>query len=234
MKKEPKYPIGSHCEVLHEEKWYPAIVTNVKQPIYIVTFYGFGTLDERDASTMRRIASDPSKKPVDSSLITVDMECQAKYYVDEKFYPCKVQQITSNGYKIKFTEYGNVEEVPLEYMYYPDLIPKAVKGKEKKPATYQPLKIPENLTILATDTQEEKDRQRKRIRAIKSINRHKGIDQERDQKQAGWKAFQSKKKLKKKTSIFTSPDTIDGRVGVVGSGQGMTDYENTRKKYKLK
>ena len=33
-------------------------------------------------------------------------------------------------------------------------------------------------------------------------------------------------------SIFASPDTVDGRVGVVGSGQTMTDFQQ-RKKYKL-
>ena len=36
----------------------------------------------------------------------------------------------------------------------------------------------------------------------------------------------------RKTSIFASPDTIDGKVGVTGSGAGMTDFRE-RKKYKL-
>ena len=36
----------------------------------------------------------------------------------------------------------------------------------------------------------------------------------------------------RKTSIFKSPDSIEGRVGVTNSGAGMTDFK-LRKKYKL-
>lgn len=32
-------------------------------------------------------------------------------------------------------------------------------------------------------------------------------------------------------SIFKSPDTITGRVGVVGSGKGLTSYEAKKVKY---
>jgi len=34
--------------------------------------------------------------------------------------------------------------------------------------------------------------------------------------------------LAKKQSMFRSPDTVDGKVGVVGSGKGMTTFKNTR------
>jgi hypothetical protein len=36
----------------------------------------------------------------------------------------------------------------------------------------------------------------------------------------------------KKQSLFSSPAAVDGKVGVTGSGQGMTDYEH-RKRYKF-
>lgn len=107
----------------------------------------------------------------------------------------------------------------------------------------KPIQIPENLQILPTDTEAEKERKRKRIRAIKSLNRHKNIDNERNVKQHDWKAFQHKavkKKVKgasgvlskRGTSMFASPDSVNGRVGVVGSGQGMTEYNDARKKVK--
>ena len=38
--------------------------------------------------------------------------------------------------------------------------------------------------------------------------------------------------MKRGPSMFASPDTVEGKVGVVGSGKGMTDFE-MRKKYKL-
>lgn len=39
--------------------------------------------------------------------------------------------------------------------------------------------------------------------------------------------------IKKNTeSIFKSPDTIEGKVGVIGSGKGMTNY-NTKTKFSV-
>ncbi|EGZ12473.1 hypothetical protein PHYSODRAFT_352241 [Phytophthora sojae] len=106
----------------------------------------------------------------------------------------------------------------------------------------KPIKIPENLQILPTDSEAEKERKRKRVRAIKSLNRHKNIDNERNIKQHDWKAFQHKAKKKglkkgvsgvlskRGSSMFASPDTVQGRVGVIGSGQGMTTFQDARNK----
>lgn len=33
-----------------------------------------------------------------------------------RYYDCTIQEVTANGYKIIFPAYGNVEEVPLEYL----------------------------------------------------------------------------------------------------------------------
>lgn len=33
-----------------------------------------------------------------------------------RYYDCTVQEETAYGYKVFFTSYGNVEEVPLEYL----------------------------------------------------------------------------------------------------------------------
>ncbi|KAG7384739.1 hypothetical protein PHYPSEUDO_002268 [Phytophthora pseudosyringae] len=107
---------------------------------------------------------------------------------------------------------------------------------------HKPIKIPENLQILPTDTEAEKERKRKRMRAIKSLNRHKNIDNERNIKQHDWKAFQHKAKKKglkkgvsgvlskRGSSMFASPETVQGRVGVVGSGHGMTTFQDARNK----
>jgi survival-of-motor-neuron-related-splicing factor 30 len=107
---------------------------------------------------------------------------------------------------------------------------------------HKPIKVPENLQILPTDTEDEKERKRKRLRAIKSLNRHKNIDNERNIKQHDWKAFQYKAKKKglkkgvsgvlskRGSSMFASPDTVQGRVGVVGSGHGMTSFQDARTK----
>lgn len=33
-----------------------------------------------------------------------------------RYYDCEIQEVTANGYKVIFPAYGNVEEVPLEYL----------------------------------------------------------------------------------------------------------------------
>ncbi|KAI9910283.1 hypothetical protein PsorP6_011070 [Peronosclerospora sorghi] len=90
---------------------------------------------------------------------------------------------------------------------------------------HKPIKITENLHILPSDTEAEKERKRNR-----NIKQH------------DWKAFQYKAKkkgmkrgvsgvlYKRGSSIFASPDTVQGCVGVVGIGQGMTEFPDTRKK----
>jgi len=102
------------------------------------------------------------------------------------------------------------------------------------------LEIPENLNILDTDTEAERQKKRKLMKKIRYQNRLRAQEQERQQKQSSWQAFQRKDakrkvggvtgKRRKQQSIFATSD--GGRVGVTGSGKGMTSFEQ-RKKYKL-
>ena len=59
-------------------------------------------------------------------------------------------------------------------------------------------------------------------------------------KQNEWKNFQKKGSKQSKghfafnktqQSIFKSPETVEGKVGVVGSGQAMTSYQLQKKKF---
>ncbi|ETI57443.1 hypothetical protein, variant [Phytophthora nicotianae P1569] len=266
---ELKYEPGSVVEALQQGVWYPAHVDSLTSDgSYNVKFLGFGTTAELKEDALRAIEVDEdqaSQLPAKET-ITEGFKCQAKYYADAVVYPCSVTKVTELGFQVLFDGYGNSEEVPYEY-----LRPTALLQSEVGPTTAQtsptnavdgatalagaatapkvapavihkPIKIPENLQILPSDTEAEKERKRKRIRAIKSLNRHKTIDNERNIKQHDWKAFQYKAKKKglkkgvsgvlskRGSSMFASPDTVQGRVGVVGSGQGMTTFQDTRTK----
>lgn len=193
--------------------------------------------------------------------VAVGFQCEAKYYADGQFYACSITEVTEHGFRVLFGGYGNSEEVPYEYLRSlppvttdaaeADAKPRqttssktaAVAAKPFVAAIEKPIKIPENLQILPTDSEAEKERKRKRVRAIKSLNRHKSIDNERNAKQNDWKSFQHKAQKKsvkgatgvlskRSTSMFAVPDGVGGRVGVVGSGQGMTAYQDGRKKAK--
>ncbi|ETO86186.1 hypothetical protein, variant [Phytophthora nicotianae P1976] len=266
---ELKYEPGSVVEALQQGVWYPAHVDSLTSDgSYNVKFLGFGTTAELKEDALRAIEVDEdqaSQLPAKET-ITEGFKCQAKYYADAVVYPCSVTKVTELGFQVLFDGYGNSEEVPYEY-----LRPTALLQSEVGPTTAQtsptnavdgatalagaatapkvapavihkPIKVPENLQILPSDTEAEKERKRKRIRAIKSLNRHKTIDNERNIKQHDWKAFQYKAKKKglkkgvsgvlskRGSSMFASPDTVQGRVGVVGSGQGMTTFQDTRTK----
>ncbi|KUF93340.1 hypothetical protein AM588_10004086 [Phytophthora nicotianae] len=229
---------------------------------------GFGTTAELKEDALRAIEVDEdqaSQLPAKET-ITEGFKCQAKYYADAVVYPCSVTKVTELGFQVLFDGYGNSEEVPYEYLRPTALLQSevgpntaqtsptnavdgatALAGAATAPKVapaviHKPIKIPENLQILPSDTEAEKERKRKRIRAIKSLNRHKTIDNERNIKQHDWKAFQYKAKKKglkkgvsgvlskRGSSMFASPDTVQGRVGVVGSGQGMTTFQDTRTK----
>jgi len=68
------------------------------------------------------------------------------------------------------------------------------------------------------------------------------MEQAGQQKKSSWQVFQNKGKTplvvggflkgKKRKSIFASPDDLNGRVGVTGSGGKMTEYKDlTRHKF---
>jgi len=94
--------------------------------------------------------------------------------------------------------------------------------------------IPKSLKILPTDSEEVRQHKRKRIRIIKAQFRKKKMEEDRTDKKNAWKEFTAKstssKKLKtgfltgrlNKESIFKSPDSVGGKVGVVGSGKALT------------
>ena len=55
---------------------------------------------------------------------------------------------------------------------------------------------------------------------------------------SSWQNFANKTKKKKKkgfmsnmkkASIFKTPDTLDGKVGVIGSGKGVTEFQDRKR-----
>lgn len=178
-----------------------------------------------------------SKNCLTADQVGPGLKCQCRYAVDRKWYDVEVDKLTPHGCIVVYTKFGNKEEVPLEYLRHTPVAALKVDKAEAGAVV-----IPDNLKILPTDTEEEKLKKKKRIKGIKSKNRLENIDKERSAVQNTWKAFTTKaSKLSKKSggiphmkkrSMFASPEEVDGRVGVTGSGQGMTHTED-RKRYKL-
>lgn len=104
--------------------------------------------------------------------------------------------------------------------------------------------LAENLLPLPSDTEEQKLRKKKKIKALKHQNKEKETEMISNNKQASWQTFMKKSSTKRvkgsvsgkvisQGSMFASPDAVDGKVGVTGSGGTLTEFEQ-RKRYKFK
>ncbi|ETV88273.1 hypothetical protein H257_01566 [Aphanomyces astaci] len=238
------FPVGTYVEVLREGRWLPGIVEVITRVpggghTFNIHLLGLNVKQDVDLTSLRSIDTG-SVPPLSEELIDVDGACLAKYYLDGKYYKAVIKSVTPYGVMVLFEGYGNTEEVPTAYLRPLETKAAAAVAAPKQDDTL--IVIPANLAILPTDSEAERDRKRKRIRAIKSLNRHKAIDIERNTKQNDWTKFKAKASKKrvvgvisnpKKSSIFASPATVDGRVGVVGSDLKMTRFDDPRKKFKL-
>jgi survival-of-motor-neuron-related-splicing factor 30 len=87
--------------------------------------------------------------------------------------------------------------------------------------------MPKWLEIQPTDDEKTKLKKKKLIKSHKNKQRFQQMDTVQKNKADAWKNFINKKGTKKKTkkeSMFSVAEGTSAKVGVVGSGKGMTDY----------
>lgn len=175
------------------------------------------------------------------NFFAVGTVCEARFSEDGVWYKATINAILEGGkYDVTYTEYGNKEVVSIT-----DIRPLTDATKKtnilplKRPAVPDAIQqIPKSLQILPTDSDEVRAAKKKKIKAIKSANRLKTMDEEGKSKKNAWQSFQNKPKKnvpmslsgKKKESIFKSPE-VGGKIGVTGSGKPMT-HMMTQKEFK--
>lgn len=105
-----------------------------------------------------------------------------------------------------------------------------------------PRAIPPKLRINPDDPEDVKAEKKRKIHGFKSRQRLEMLEIAQNKKQNAWQQFTTKGSQKKtgfltgrkKESIFKSPDDVKGKVGVVGSGHGMTEFQKREKHLNLK
>jgi len=210
------------------------------------------------AGRIRKIRERKDKPGLDIFSLKLGASVFAKYSGDGEWYKAKVIEIAKEGCVVKYVEYGNKEKVPFEYMYYdksaetepstPYAINSATASAHgiQNPATRS--SVPEHLKILPTDTEAIQKNKKRKLKDLKRRSKNALEEHMSEQRQRGWQNFQAKKKGKrtkghyasiKKKSMFAVPEgqidgkgVMSGRVGVIGSGKGMTKFKDTRVKYK--
>ncbi|PPQ88605.1 hypothetical protein CVT25_010181 [Psilocybe cyanescens] len=147
-------------------------------------------------------------------------DCLAKYSGDGAWYPARITSVggaTENRvYSIVFKGYNSTE---------------LVKANEVKPLppNYANTTAPSaNKRKLSKIEEEEKEKKKKKNE--KKLENKAAKAKEQMAKQATWQKFAKKSEKKgvhlpgvAGTSIFKTPDNPLGRVGVTGSGKGMTE-----------
>eukprot|EP00090_Calanus_glacialis_P041824 TRINITY_DN74366_c0_g1_i1.p1 TRINITY_DN74366_c0_g1~~TRINITY_DN74366_c0_g1_i1.p1 ORF type:complete len:245 (-),score=94.37 TRINITY_DN74366_c0_g1_i1:82-816(-) len=151
----------------------------------------------------------------------VGEHCQAIYPVDSVYYDAKIEEITTDG------------EVSVKFKGY----------KGSYVTTIGLLRLPSSgtTTVHATGSAKNKkelanyQRELKKEKKKKNAEKMKDLEEEREKEKMKWSSFSAKAFGKKgfvKKSIFKTPETADGKVGVGTcgiSGQKMTDFSSAAK-----
>lgn len=150
-------------------------------------------------------------------------KCMAIWNKDGQLYEAEIEEIDrDNGTAaVTFSDYGNAEVIPLHNLRALEegkLLDVGLNSKSKKE------KIAEQ-------------REYKKKKAQKKVARMKELEQEREDQKSKWQQFNNKaysknKKGQVKRSIFASPESVNGKVGVGTCGiadKPMTQYNDTSK-----
>lgn len=179
---------------------------------------------ESTASSSKSAESSRKTTTVQQSITwSAGDECLAKYSGDGGWYPARINSVAGSAekraYSIVFKNYNTTEQV--------------------EASSLKPLPPNHNLQPSAkrkAKEEEEEEKERKRKKNEKKLETRAAKAKEQVQKQASWQKFAKKSEKKgvhiagmAGTSIFKTPDNPLGRVGVTGSGKGMTEYQSKGK-----
>jgi len=232
--------IGRTCEAFYEQKWYNGEISNVRRDDRhiercTVEFIGFQTSREYKITDVKML------RPPHPAACQPGTTCQGIFAEDGLWYDCVITEQTEKGYKVSFTEYGTKMELKFDQVRLSASGSKQAAQKRpiKEISTPAGYKIPESLVIQKTDTEEQKETKRRKIQGLKKSQRADKVEEDAHKKQSSWqKFFHSKASTKSKCgflsgkpkeSIFKVPDTLEGKVGVYGSGKEMTHFQEAKK-----
>lgn len=207
-------------------------------------------------------SSEKKMQPVSDyhQLLPIGSKVQAVYSDDGEWYDATIEAHTANGYYVCYDGWGNKEEVDpdnvrpikegevnaiLEAERVAEATKQDIKRKIAQAANvdFQSRTLPAKLRIEPDDPEDVKAAKRKKIHSFKSKMRMEQLEVAQNKRQNDWQQFQSTKGRAKKIgfltgrkreSIFKSPDDPHGKVGVTGSGKGLTEFQKREKHLHLK
>ncbi|XP_012944033.1 survival of motor neuron-related-splicing factor 30 isoform X2 [Aplysia californica] len=153
--------------------------------------------------------------------------CMALYQEDGQHYEAVIEEILEDGTcTVTYTGYNNSAICPISQLKsIDDRLKRGAKGDR----TVDAKKSKKDLIA--------EQREYKRKKSQKKAQRMKQLEEEHEQDKNRWldfnvKAFSKTSKGKVKKSIFATPDSVSGKVGVGTCGSGgkpMTSYQHQEK-----
>uniref|UniRef100_A0A1A7YYS8 Survival of motor neuron-related-splicing factor 30 n=1 Tax=Iconisemion striatum TaxID=60296 RepID=A0A1A7YYS8_9TELE len=150
--------------------------------------------------------------------------CLALWSQDGQVYEAEIEEVDrENGTAaVTFSGYGNAEVIPLHNLKVVE------EGKLSEEDIAKSKSKKEQIA---------EQREYKKKKAQKKVQRMKELEQEREEQKSKWQQFNNKaysknKKGQVKRSIFASPESVNGKVGVGTCGiadKPMTQYNDTSK-----
>ncbi|CAL8468979.1 g8520 [Coccomyxa elongata] len=169
----------------------------------------------------------------------IGAKCHALSPLDGDWAEAVVKGISASGnFVVAFTgRESELEEVDRNSVKPPPAVEETYRGvaapsRPRVNAEAEVAEMPKWLEIKPTDDDKTRAKKKKLQKSYKSKKRFLEMDMITKKKQQSWLDFKSGKGAKKKTgflsttkkgSIFSVPDGPAGKVGVVGSGKGMTE-----------
>ncbi|KAJ7925854.1 hypothetical protein B0H13DRAFT_1102923 [Mycena leptocephala] len=171
------------------------------------------------ASSSKAESSRKNTSSAPTHTLSAGDECLAKYSGDGSWYPARITSVggsTDNRvYSVVFKGYNTTEQV---------------KSSEVKPMPASHAFVTPASNKRKLTKAEEEEREKKKKKNEKKVEAKAAKAKEQTAKQATWQKFAKKSEKKgvhiagvAGTSIFKTPDNPLGRVGVTGSGKGMTE-----------
>lgn len=235
-----------------EKTWYASLILEVLEETQEVEVAWIGyKKQERMPKKCVNVLTPLS--PLDLFEGTI---CNAVNVQDGMWYPCLIERVINDEkaskdvsadlgailskYLVKFKHSQEKATVPLDYIR--QTRDQQLQNERRREANNnnddddEPLvdfMIPDHLRLKRSDTDKAKLQKRKKVKALKFQYKVKKQEVDSKVRQNVWldfsnKAVNQKQLHKQAPSIFKSPDTILGKVGVVGSGQSMTQYEKIK------
>ena len=203
--------IGRKCNLYYEkdENWYPGEINsiNISEQTAEVTFLGFAENHKVPASYIQIII------PPKISDLQEGQDVEGLLQ-DGKWHYGSIEKLEEGAVTIRIARWGHIHTLTLDSI-------RLVTDPKISILQRDTFVIPAKLKILPNDTEAVRMKKKKKVKAMKKAWRESQIEKETKTYVSSWKSFQQKNSNKKE-SIFQTPDTYVGKVGVPNSGRGMT------------